>query len=40
MWSVVVVEVDVNSATYDMVDQCGADGKSKLDLVTTHTMSL
>jgi hypothetical protein len=37
IWSVAPVEADDESATYEMVAQCGAGGQPKLDRVRTHT---
>jgi hypothetical protein len=36
-WSLALVVVDVDSATHDIADQCGAGGQPKLDLLSTHT---
>jgi hypothetical protein len=38
-WSLAPVEAHVDSATHDMVAQCGcgAGSQPKLDLLTTHT---
>jgi len=37
IWSLAPVHADVDSATHDMVAQCGAGGQPKLDLLRTHT---
>jgi hypothetical protein len=36
IWSLALVEADVDSAKHDMVAQCGAGGQPKLDLLTTY----
>jgi hypothetical protein len=37
IWSLAPVEVDVGRARYEMVAQCGAGGRPKLNLVSTYT---
>jgi hypothetical protein len=39
-WSPAPVEKDVDSARYNIVDQCGAGDQPKLDLLRTHTRLL
>jgi len=37
IWSRALDEADVNSATHDMLSQCGVGGQPKLDLLSTYT---
>ena len=36
-WSLAAVEVNVDSAAYDMVAQCGAGGQPNLYVMNIHT---